>query len=117
MRLLTLIPANTKIDFVGKRQFAFGFSIILILLSIGTFLVQGLNLGIDFRGGVLIEVETNGPADIEKLRDVLGNLGLVSTTRGEESVFGATVAQLKAPILMLKVTTKFLILPNITFRL
>ena len=76
MRLLTLIPANTKIDFVGKRQFAFGFSIILILLSIGTFLVQGLNLGIDFRGGVLIEVETNGPADIEKLRDVLGNLGL-----------------------------------------
>ena len=76
MRLLRLIPSDTKIDFVGKRQFAFGFSIILILLSIGTFLVQGLNLGIDFRGGVLIEVETNGPADIEKLRDVLGNLGL-----------------------------------------
>lgn len=76
MRLLTLIPANTKIDFVGKRPFAFGLSILLILISIGAFLVQGLNLGIDFRGGVLIEVETNGPANIEKLRDVLGNLGL-----------------------------------------
>ena len=76
MRLLTLIPANTKIDFVGKRPFAFGLSISLILISIGAFLIQGLNLGIDFRGGVLIEVETNGPANIEKLRDVLGNLGL-----------------------------------------
>ena len=76
MRLLRIVPSDTKIDFVSKRPFAFGFSILLILISISTFLVQGLNLGIDFRGGVLIEVETNGPADIEKLRDVLGNLGL-----------------------------------------
>lgn len=76
MRLLTVVPANTAIDFVGKRKFAYGFSIILILFSIGAFLTQGLNFGIDFRGGILMEVETQGPADIPELRRDLGGLGL-----------------------------------------
>jgi len=76
MRLLTVVPANTAIDFVGRRKFAFGLSILLILISVGAFLVQGLNFGIDFRGGILIEAETEGPADIPALRRTLGGLNL-----------------------------------------
>ena len=76
MRLLTIVPPNTKIDFVGKRRIAFAFSLTLMLVSIGTFAFQGLNFGIDFRGGILIEISTHGPANIPEIRRNLGALNL-----------------------------------------
>jgi preprotein translocase subunit SecF len=51
-------------------------SALLIILSIGVFLTQGLNFGIDFRGGILIEIETEGPANVAQLRATVGGLGL-----------------------------------------
>ena len=76
MRPLQIIPANTKIDFVGKRRFAYLFSLVLVVGSLIVFAVQGLNFGIDFRGGTLIEIKTAGPADIGALRSNIGALGL-----------------------------------------
>ncbi len=76
MKPLSIIPPNTKIDFVGKRKVAFVFSGLLIAISIVTFLIQGLNLGIDFRGGILIEVQTKEAADIPRLRSTMGELNL-----------------------------------------
>ena len=54
----------------------FIFSAVLITSSVGLFLTKGLNYGIDFQGGILMEVRTDKAADISVMRTTLGNLGL-----------------------------------------
>ncbi|PPR20836.1 MAG: hypothetical protein CFH40_01799, partial [Alphaproteobacteria bacterium MarineAlpha10_Bin3] len=62
MKLLKLVPADTNIQFINKRLIAFVFSGFLVLGSIGLFLGQGLNLGIDFLGGILMIKRFNLPS-------------------------------------------------------
>ena len=76
MRLISLVPIGTKIDFLRFRKMAAVFSLFLCVASAGMFAAKGLNFGIDFRGGILIEVRTEGPADMAQLRQSLGGLGL-----------------------------------------
>lgn len=76
MWTLKLVPAETKVDFIRLHITSFIVSISLVIASLGLFFTQGLNFGIDFKGGTLIEIGTNGPADIAGLRDVIGNLDL-----------------------------------------
>ena len=75
-RPIRLVPANTKIDFVSRRMIAYILSGVLIVGSLVMLGVQGLNFGIDFRGGSLIEVQTDGPADLAEMRATLGALNL-----------------------------------------
>lgn len=75
-RGLNFLPHDTKLDFVGKRRVAAIASAIFLLVSVGSLFVQGLNLGVDFAGGLLLEVRTEKQADIATLRDRLGGLGL-----------------------------------------
>lgn len=74
---LKLVSSDTSINFLKFHRLAFIFSSILVVASIGLFAVIGLNLGIDFKGGILIEArDKTGPANIAGLRGDLEQLGL-----------------------------------------
>lgn len=80
MKLIHLIPQGTTFKFVDKRNIAFAGSAIAVIASIVMFLSVGLNLGIDFLGGTVIEIKTEGPADVDMLRDATSDLGLGTIT-------------------------------------
>jgi len=69
--LFRLVPDHTKIQFMRGRYIGLATSAVLSLLSLGLFFYPGLHLGIDFRGGVVMEVRTPGPADFGKIRTAL----------------------------------------------
>ena len=71
-----LIPDGTSIRFMRGRFIGIGMSIFLSLASVALLIKPGLNLGVDFRGGIQMEVTTQGPADLAGLRSGLGGLGL-----------------------------------------
>jgi preprotein translocase subunit SecF len=86
IRPLIVIRRVPQIDFMRWHVFGFAFSILLGLVSVGLFVSIGLNLGIDFKGGLLIEAKTQGPADLATMRAKIDALHI-----GEASLqnFGA----------------------------
>jgi preprotein translocase subunit SecF len=77
MRLLRIVPDDTQFDFMRFRRISFPLSALLSIMAIGLYFFNGLNFGIDFRGGTLMEVrETAGPADLAKMRATIAGLGL-----------------------------------------
>jgi len=72
-----LIRAHTKFDFLGKRKIALALSTTVNVLSLVGVFVFGLNFGIDFEGGIAIQVRAKqGTIHLDELRSTLGNLGL-----------------------------------------
>ena len=70
----------TNINFIGNRNIALIFSSVLMIISIGSLAVRGLQMGIDFTGGTLIEVGYQKPADLTVLRNTLDSEGFDDAT-------------------------------------
>ena len=74
--MFNLIPKETNIPFIKLHKSGYFFSTIIVIASIFFFLFKGLNYGIDFKGGILVEIGTENSVKIEELRLITGNLAL-----------------------------------------
>jgi len=74
-----LYHGETRFDFIGRRRVWFIISAVAVLLSLGSLVTRGFQLGIDFEGGVVWELPA-GDASVADARDALGEFGLSSAT-------------------------------------
>ncbi len=68
----------TRFPFMNTRKVWYGLSALLIVTSLGLAAIRGLNLGVDFTGGVVVETNFAQPPNIEQLRDALTKAGVAS---------------------------------------
>ncbi|HHL32426.1 MAG TPA: hypothetical protein ENJ41_07545, partial [Oceanospirillales bacterium] len=66
---------KTKFDFMGNRKLALIFSITLIVVSIASLAIRGLNFGLDFTGGTAVVVNFEKTIELDQVRDVLQQNG------------------------------------------
>ena len=85
---MRLIKHKTSIDFLGekRRKLALGLSLVMIVVSIASLATRGLEFGIDFTGGILLEVGYEQAADLEMIR---GNLADAGFSDAQVQLFGA----------------------------
>jgi preprotein translocase SecF subunit len=81
MALISRIPVRPEFRFVDKRRYTLAFSAVMVVLAIAITAIQGLNFGVDFRGGILMEVRTKAEtAEISAFRNTLDDLDLGDVT-------------------------------------
>jgi len=74
---MEFVKPGTKINFLGNRRFAFGLSGLVIAASIISIILHsGLNYGIDFAGGTLVQVKFSEPTQVETIKENLASIGL-----------------------------------------
>jgi len=78
--LIRFFPEKTSIPFMKGRYLGIATSIFLSVASVVLFMKPGLNYGIDFKGGIQVEITTSQPADLASLRGALGGLGVGEVT-------------------------------------
>ncbi len=85
---MRLIKEKTSIDFLSgpRRKLALGLSVVMIVVSIGSIMTRGLDFGIDFTGGILLEVGYEQAADLEAIRSNLTDAGF---SDAQVMLFGA----------------------------
>lgn len=73
---LRFFPDDANFGFVRRRFIAYGFTALLFAATLASLFVQGLNFGIDFKGGIAIEVAAAEPIDLATLRSTLNRAGI-----------------------------------------
>ncbi len=113
MRHFRVIPDDTRFDFMGWCRVAFVFTVVLSLLSVGSLAIRGLNLGLDFEGGLVVEARAPAAIEVQPLRArlaaaALGDLSLqtfgddrdilirVHRTPGDQAGPGQAIETIKA---------------------
>jgi preprotein translocase SecF subunit len=76
MGIYKLIPHDTSINFVAHRRYAYAFSILMTLASVVACIFHGLNFGIDFRGGFVMEIRAPQEINVGILREKLSKLDI-----------------------------------------
>lgn len=71
---------KTKFDFMGKRKLALIFSLTLIVISIGSIVIRGLNFGLDFTGGTSVVIDFNKDVSLDSIRDALKQNNFIDTS-------------------------------------
>ena len=88
---MQFIRPDVNLDFIGNRKLAFTFSLVLILISIGSlFMHGGPRYGIDFSGGTLIQVRFEKPVEIAQIKDGLRNMDFSQASVQQFGEEGAT---------------------------
>jgi preprotein translocase subunit SecF len=85
MRLLKLVPDNTNIGFVRIRFWAFGLTALLTVLAVAAVAARGLNLGVDFVGGLMIEARFEQAPPLDRVR---ANIARLDVGEGSLQTFG-----------------------------
>ena len=88
--LLKLIPTDTHIPFTRWRVIAFAFSAIMVVSSLTAVALLGFNFGVDFRGGITIEVASDQPINLGEVRNTVTGLGLGNTKVQEVQDFSGS---------------------------
>jgi preprotein translocase subunit SecF len=75
VRFFELVPSNTRIDFMGWRRVTLAAAAIFVAVAIAALAIRGINFGLDFTGGTLVELKFEQPADVEQVRQQLAAAG------------------------------------------
>lgn len=75
MAFIEFIKPGTRFDFVGKKWYFIGLSAVIMLVCVAYMLLNGLNFGVDFKGGTIIELRFAQDVDIGEVRSILGGAG------------------------------------------
>ena len=76
MKIFKWVTKDTTINFMGARKWTYALSIIMVLLSIASIAFKGFNYGIDFSGGILMELKSETKINVEDLRKQLSDVDL-----------------------------------------
>ncbi len=93
-----LYHGETSFDFVGRRKIGFAFSLILVLLTLGSLFTRGLSLGIDFEGGVAWQVPSSATMDVDAARSVLDDNGIQTENAKVQTLTNGTTTSIRIQV-------------------